>query len=86
MRPQYEAGAIYFVFFFGAFFFFEAMVIVLDVEVMNLRQVGSVRLISVLCPGPSIAVPGLQPPYRKRECHSALFGAIEKSQKTFIFP
>jgi hypothetical protein len=28
----------YFDFFFGAFFFFEAMVIFLDVEVMNLRQ------------------------------------------------
>ncbi len=33
VRPQYEAGAIYedFVFFFGAFFFFVAMVLFLDV-------------------------------------------------------
>lgn len=32
VRPQYEAGAIYedFVFFFGAFFFFVAMVLFLD--------------------------------------------------------
>jgi hypothetical protein len=90
VRPQYEAGATYedFVFFFGAFFFLLAMVLFLAVGVINLRQVGAVRLnlISVLNPGPSTSVPGLQPPYQNQECHSGPSRAIEKSQKAFIFP